>query len=151
MVNYLVSSHRPDLTKAVIIGTAAAEKIVEPYKVIKWQIGSKYKYWHTLGEDNNNNESKDLDRPCFCGQYFVHWACEHWIKLPVRCGKSVSPTTGNPVICKRRGKATQEVVMDHISCVEECDDCTAFIKDANEAFDELEREARCVKREPSPS
>ncbi|KAK8065903.1 hypothetical protein PG997_012650 [Apiospora hydei] len=149
MVNYLVSSHRPDLTRAVVIGTAAAEKIVEPYKVIKWQIGSKYKYWHTLGEDGHD-KGKDQDRSCFCRQYFVRWACEHWVKLPVRCGKSVSPITGNPVICKRRGIVTQ-VVMDHISCFEECDDCTAFTKDANEAFDELEREARCVKREASPS
>ncbi|KAK8037963.1 hypothetical protein PG994_014730 [Apiospora phragmitis] len=50
MPKYLSSSHQPDLTKAAIVGTAAAERVVEPFEVIKWQIGTKFKYWHTPGE-----------------------------------------------------------------------------------------------------
>lgn len=43
-MSLLGSSHQPDLTKAAVVGTAATEKIVEPYKVIKWQMGTKFKY-----------------------------------------------------------------------------------------------------------
>ena len=76
------------------------------------------------------------------------------MKLPVRCGPSLSLNTGKPVFCKRKGKSsTPEVVMDHISTMEECDDCTVLMKDAEAAFDELdnENEASCVTNEPSPS
>ncbi|KAK7935585.1 hypothetical protein PG985_001080 [Apiospora marii] len=154
-MSHLGSSHQPDLTKAAVIGTAAAEKVVEPYKVIKWQMGTKFKHWQTPEDRGaNDNNDNDQDRSCFCGQYFAHWACGHWIKLPVRCGKSLSLHTNKPVFCKRRGRTpTPEVVMDHISTHEECDDCTALTRDAEAAFDELdkEKEASGVKEEPSSS
>ncbi|KAK8046619.1 hypothetical protein PG996_014683 [Apiospora saccharicola] len=155
-MSFLGSTHQPNLSKAAIVRIAAVEKVVEPYKVLKWQVGTKFKHWHApedrRGINDNDNDSNQARR-CFCGQYFAHWACGHWIKLPVRCGKSMSRNTGNPVFCKRRGGKipTLEVVMDNIFSVEECDDCTALTKDAEAAFDELDEEASCVKKEPSHS
>ncbi|KAK8855717.1 hypothetical protein PGQ11_011629 [Apiospora arundinis] len=139
--------HQPNLQIAAVVGTTA-DKVVEPYKVIKWQVGTKFKMCHTFGGDG-----QDGQLPCYCGQYFARWACGHWIKLPVQCRQQVSSHTCKPVFCKFKGKRSPEVVMDNLHCAEECDDCTALTKDAPAAFDALDREVGCVevKREPSPS
>lgn len=157
IMSLLGSSHQPDLAKAAVVVIEAVEEVVETYKVLKWQVGTKFKHWHAPEDrrginDNENDNDSDQARPCFCGQYFAHWACGHWIKLPVRCGKRLSRNTGKPVFCKRGGKTpTLELVMDNVFSVEECDDCAALMRVAEVAFDELDKEASSVKKEHLPS